>query len=98
MAVRLGARSLTAIAFVLALAASAAWLVVPAYVGQTMRTGPDGETVIGPRTYQTLLEVNGNRMIRWLVLPILITSVPLLLPFRAVRIAAAVILTHIRLD
>jgi hypothetical protein len=68
-------RTLTVLSCALTVAASGAWLVIPAYSSGA-----------------TLIEVNGTRTVRLLVFPVIVTLAPLLIPYRATRIAAAIIL------
>lgn len=72
----MGTKVLTAVSFSLAVAASIAWLVVPAY-------SPGGAT---------LLEVNGPWVLLLLAFPVLIALLPLVFPKQAIRIIAAIIL------
>jgi hypothetical protein len=90
------------IAFSLALLASVASLVVPAYTGITRwqapvnreaTSPPQNETPAHPASHATLSDVNGPGTYFLLAIPLVISGLPLLLRLRAVRIVSAVLIT-----
>jgi primosomal replication protein N len=88
-------RALTAIPVILAVAASVAWLIIPAYTGETADVTelPSGAPHVQvSRTHSTLIEVNGPRVLVALAFPVLVALAPLLFPHRSLRIGAAVVL------
>jgi hypothetical protein len=76
------ATRLAAVSFGLATVAATFLLGGPVY------SGFDGERA----THKTLLEVNGRRVFVPVMIPVLISIVPLILSRRAVRIIAAVVM------
>lgn len=89
------------IAFSLALLASVASLVVPAYTGITRLQAPvNREASFPPQNepaqplwHTTLTEGNGAGTYFLLAIPVAISGLPLLLRLRAVRIVSAVLIT-----
>jgi hypothetical protein len=84
-------KTATLISFLLALAASILFLVIPTYNGETRSTDAQGHTTV-TRTQATLLEVNGRWTLLSLGVPVLIALIPVLIPKRGVRIGAAILL------
>jgi hypothetical protein len=72
---------LTAISFVLAMAAAIFLLVWPVY------SGFDGRRP----THATLVQVNGGWVIGPVMFPVLVALVPLVVPRQAVRIVAVIV-------
>jgi len=82
-------KNLTAISFWLALAASGFLLIVPTYSGTTY----SGSSGVGSPVHATLLQVTGPRALIYLVVPVILTLAPMLIPKRGVRAGSALVLT-----
>jgi hypothetical protein len=89
------------IAFSLAVLASVASLVVPAYTGITRSQAPvnreassppQNETPVHPASHATLSDVNGPGIYFLLAIPVAIAGLPLLFRSQAVRILSAVLI------
>lgn len=86
------------ISFLLAVLASAAWLVLPAYTGTTgtMRVSGDSRVPVPEESYvrhAKVAEVNGPRTYALLAFPVVVAGLPLLFRRRAIRSLAAAVLT-----
>lgn len=87
-------KRLTNVSFFMTLGVSCLLLVVPTYMRQTETNSVSGAVSV---THATLLQVNGPRVLIVLVIPVLITLIPMLARNRGVRIAAAVVLASLAL-
>ncbi|HYK92118.1 MAG TPA: hypothetical protein VE398_25370 [Acidobacteriota bacterium] len=85
-------KKLTIVSFFLTLVVSCLLLVVSTYSGRRDGFSKNGAVSV-TYTRATLLQVNGQRVLIVLVAPVLIALMPLLIPKRGVRIAAAVLLS-----
>jgi hypothetical protein len=88
-------RVLTAISFLLAVAASIAWLIVPAYTGHrsyVTESRYGGRQAHISQTHATLIEVNGPGVLVPLAFPVLVALTPLVFRQRGLRIGAAAVL------
>lgn len=86
-------QTLTAASFALAIAMSAALPSMPLYTSVRQELNPTTHVMKTVKTHKTLSEVNGARTLIFpLMLPPIVAFVPLLLRYRPVRIASAVVL------
>lgn len=82
-------KKLTMGSFFLTLVVSCLLLVVPTYSGQREGFLTSGAII---HTHASLLQINGPRVLIALMIPVLIALMPMLVPKRGVRIAAAIAL------